>query len=171
MGVAASPGSSVMAAEAAVEAAASSRTADCFSSRAAMEAAWVYAEAAQGVTRTKDRIAAASSAAASAQVVPFLSRMSFSPRPEAVLSFFAAKPFPLILAYARREGKMAHLARGVIARRRTARKAKLTALKRVRNRPPPSGTRRVYSRKVMRLARDATSVPAPPILTPRRRPR
>ena len=41
----------------------------------------------------------------------------------------------------------------------------------MRKRLVPPGTRRVYSRKVMRLAREATSVPAPPMLTPTRRPR
>ena len=40
----------------------------------------------------------------------------------------------------------------------------------MRKRLAPPGTRRVYSRKVMRLAREATSVPAPPMLTPTRRP-
>ncbi len=57
------------------------------------------------------------------------------------------------------------------ATKRTVRKAKLTAENRARKRPEFPGAWRVYSRKVMRLARDATSVPAPPMFTPTSRPR
>ena len=171
MGVVASPGSSVMAAEAAVEAAASSRTVDCYSSSAVREAAWVSAEAAQGVTRAKDKMAADSSAAARAQVVPFLSRMWFTPPAGGPFSVLGGGGRFFILAYVGNGGKMAQGTRAVMARSRTARKAKLTALKRARKRLLPPGTRFVYSRKVMRLAREATNVPAPPMFTPSRRPR
>ena len=55
--------------------------------------------------------------------------------------------------------------------KRIARNAKLIPENRRKKLFPPSGTQRVYSRNVMRLARDATSVPAPPTLTPTRRAR
>ena len=58
-----------------------------------------------------------------------------------------------------------------IAVKRIARNAKLIPENRRKKLFPPSGTRRVYSRNVMRLAREATSVPAPPTLTPTRRAR
>ena len=55
--------------------------------------------------------------------------------------------------------------------KRIVRNAKLIPENRRRKLFPPLGTRRVYSRNVMRLAREATSVPAPPTLTPTRRAR
>ena len=64
----------------------------------------------------------------------------------------------------------AHPFRKDMAAKRIVKKAKLIPEKRKRKRFPPLGTRRVYSRKVMRLAREATSVPAPPTLTPTRSP-
>ena len=79
IGVAASPGSKVMAAEAAVEAAASSRTVVCFSSSAVMDFAWVSAEASQGVTTQAERREAASSSAARAQVFQLLFFMAHTP--------------------------------------------------------------------------------------------
>lgn len=52
-----------------------------------------------------------------------------------------------------------------------ARRPKLTAENSSRKRPVCPVTCFVYSRKVMRLANDATSVPAPPMLTPMSNPR
>ena len=65
----------------------------------------------------------------------------------------------------------AHPFRNDMAAKRIVKKAKLIPEKRKRNCFPPLGTRRVYSRNVIRLAREATSVPAPPTLTPTRSPR
>ena len=64
----------------------------------------------------------------------------------------------------------AHPFRKDMAAKRIVKKAKLIPEKRKRNCFPPLGTRRVYSRNVIRLAREATSVPAPPTLTPTRSP-
>ena len=65
----------------------------------------------------------------------------------------------------------AHPFRKDMAIKRIVKKVKLIPEKRKRNCFPPLGTWRVYSRKVMRLASEATSVPAPPTLTPTRSPR
>ena len=54
----------------------------------------------------------------------------------------------------------------VMAASKTARKPKLMAENSAMNRPACPLTCFVYSRKVMRLASDATSVPAPPMFTP-----
>ena len=64
----------------------------------------------------------------------------------------------------------AHPFRKDMAAKRIVKKAKLIPEKRKRKRFPPLGTWRVYSRNVIRLAREATSVPAPPTLTPTRSP-
>lgn len=58
-----------------------------------------------------------------------------------------------------------------MATNRTPRKPKLMAENSTMNRPVCPLTCFVYSRKVIRLASDATSVPAPPIFTPTSSPR
>ena len=57
-------------------------------------------------------------------------------------------------------------ANNVMAASRMARKPKLMTENSARNHPGCPLTCFVYSRKVIRLASDATSVPAPPMFTP-----
>ena len=64
-----------------------------------------------------------------------------------------------------------HRIQSVMATNRTPRKPKLMAENSTMNRPVCPLTCFVYSRKVIRLASDATSVPAPPIFTPTSSPR
>ena len=59
-----------------------------------------------------------------------------------------------------------HRIQSVMAASSTARKPKLMAENSTMNRPGCPLMCFVYSRKVMRLASEATSVPAPPMFTP-----